>query len=251
MIHLWMGQQNEKIKIRSSSWPHSPLSPHLLSLPPSLPHPAPFGRLSQPQRADGRGRGPGRCCGWSRLRRAFSLCVSDSDDALPTEVGGFPSRIQSTGDQLLKAKEKKKKRNQSILKAAFGQDPLTSPIPGVRISGSLLSSGSRGFALGGEEEHGGEEGRQRKLAERFPRATCFLGACRSRRSGPIIIAIMTLADARGGTACRKPFSALHVGAELTSTAVSSGGSCYSLMSQPRVVKPRDGRPPDPGPAAQR
>lgn len=119
MIHLWMGQQNEKIKIRSSSWPHSPLSPHLLSLPPSLPHPAPFGRLSQPQRADGRGRGPGRCCGWSRLRRAFSLCVSDSDDALPTEVGGFPSRIQSTGDQLLKAKEKKKKKEPKYPKGSI------------------------------------------------------------------------------------------------------------------------------------
>lgn len=119
MIHLWMGQQNEKIKIRSSSWPNSPLSPHLLSLPRSLPHPAPFGRLSQPQRADGRGRGPGRCCGWSRLRRAFSLCVSDSDNALPTEVGGFPSRIQSTGDQLLKAKEKKKKKEPKYPKGSI------------------------------------------------------------------------------------------------------------------------------------
>lgn len=225
----------------------------LISFPflPPYPTQLPLAAFPSPSEQTGGAAGQGAAVGGPGCGEPFLSASLTPMMRCRQKWERLPSRSQSTGDQLLKAKEKKKKRNQSILKAAFGQDPLTSPIPGVRISGSLLSPGSRGFALGGEEEHGGEEGRQRKLAERFPRATCFLGACRSRRSGPIIIAIMTLADARGGTACRKPFSALHVGAELTSTAVSSGGSCYSLMSQPRVVKPRDGRPPDPGPAAQR
>lgn len=120
MIHLWMGQQNEKIKIRSSSWPHSPLSPHLLSLPPSLPHPAPFGRLSQPQRADGRGRaGQGAAVGGPGCGEPFLSASLTPMMRCRQKWERLPSRSQSTGDQLLKAKEKKKKKEPKYPKGSI------------------------------------------------------------------------------------------------------------------------------------
>ena len=145
MIHFWMGQQNKKFKICSSSWINSPFissSPSLSSFPtpPSILWPLLQASISWWEGLLGQG-----CChGWSRLLRAFALCIFNSGEMVCWHKWeSLPRRFQSIGDSTVVGELQRKKKRGKISQRHYLDKGIwphhRPPAPSIQIPWSQVS----------------------------------------------------------------------------------------------------------------